>query len=132
MEQTSLFVEHNDDVVNEMQEREGIDHVIKTVTGVARRLSKEKDKTQENDDMTELEAVDKRSSVRTGEDEACAKKNDVVKDAGDQTDWYEIAVREGITVTTRLGGDAQARSVANCAAMVTEPDVQESNASRAT
>lgn len=94
-----------------MQEGHGIDHLIKTVTEVARRLSQENDKMQENKGVIELEDVGKRSSVRTSEEEVCPKNSDVVKDASDQTDCCEIAVREGITVTTRSGGYAQARSL---------------------
>lgn len=85
MEQMSLFVEHSEEDVNEMQEGHGIDHVIKTVTVVDRRLSYEKDTTQENDVVTEVDTSGKKLSVLTGENEVYPKKSNVVKDESDQT-----------------------------------------------
>lgn len=108
MEQTYLFVQQKDDNFNKMKEGNGIDNVIKAVTEVGRRLSEERDTTPENDVVNEPEAVGMRSLVCTGDDEVCPKSKYVVQDAGDQTDWYEIAVREGIKVITRYCSDAEA------------------------
>lgn len=53
MGQISLVVEHNDNIFIEIQELDGIDHVIKIVTDVAHWLSQENNTPQENDVATE-------------------------------------------------------------------------------
>lgn len=47
------------------------DHLIKTFTEVVRWMLQENGKTKENDVTTEPEAMGKRSSVSTGENEMC-------------------------------------------------------------
>lgn len=132
MEHTYLFVEHNVDVFIEVKEGDGIDHVIKTVNEVTRHLRQQNDTTQGNDGVTGPKSVGKSSSVCTGEEKVCPNKNDVVKNASVQTDWYEIDIQEGITVTTRSRSNSKERSLVSCAAMVVDPTVQESNAPRTT
>lgn len=114
-----------------MQYGDGIDHVIKTVIEAARQMLQDNKRMEENDIGTESEFVDKRSSARTSEDDRCSKNEGVVNDASGKTDWYEIALREGITVTTRSDGDTQARSFGSCEVTVDDTAIQKSNASGA-
>lgn len=91
------------------------------VTEVARRILQDNGHVDGNIISTERRGADDRSSVRSVEGEGREKVFEDTAAVNHYTDWYEVDLRERITVTFTSGGSAQARSFVSCAVVVTEP-----------
>lgn len=65
MEQRPTFANNNDNVVDELQGVEDIDHAIMTVTEVARRLSQQNASVESNDYKPDPRVAEEGLSVRT-------------------------------------------------------------------
>lgn len=96
-----------------------------TVTEVARRLSQEIYLVNREDTTSEPRGAEEGLSIRTYLREDSGKNNDTATDADNHTKLYVVALREGKTVTTRSGSNAQARSFVRCSSVVTEPAICE-------
>lgn len=125
MKQTPMLTKNNDHVVNELQRDEYSNPVTMTVTEVVRWLSQKSDLLDKEDITPERRGAEEGLSVRTDGDKECADNDDTATEADENTDWYEVALREEITVTSRSGGNAQSRLFVRYASIMTKPAIFE-------
>lgn len=102
-----------------------IDHVIMTVTVVARRFSWDSEPAVGGDNFPGKGFEEKRTSFRSTEFKSCFEVGDDTLIADDHTYCYEMSFREGITVTTRSVGGTKLCWFVRCAAVAMEHTLRE-------
>lgn len=122
--QASFFNSDHDHRDNDIRRVEDVDHVIMKVTKVAQRLSQDSGHVENEIITTEQRGACDRLSFRSAGDTGCTNNDDETTDIDDQTDWYEVSLREGITVTKMLGGSIQAILFVKYAEVETDPSIR--------
>lgn len=115
-----------------------IDHLIKTVTEVAVRLSQEGNATEDVNsisernrtwNITETGIIIEGRFFHVGSKGCCSEDKDLSTDVNDQKDYFNVAWREEVVVTTTSRGLILPKNILRCVLMTTELIVKVANSS---